>query len=67
MPFKSKAQQKACYARKGRGQAKGWDCDEWSEETNFKRLPEKKGAAAGFVEKLAYAAAIVTIGRHAGR
>lgn len=42
MPFVSKAQQRKCYALKARGQAKGWDCDEWSEETDFDKLPEKK-------------------------
>lgn len=67
MPFQSKAQQRACYAKKGRGKARGWDCDEWSEDTNFRRLPEKKGASASLVEKLAYAAAVVTIGKYAGR
>jgi hypothetical protein len=51
MPFTSKAQQKKCFAMKGRGQAKGWDCEEWAHATpNLKKLPEhvdgeKKGAA----------------------
>lgn len=39
--FKSKAQQKACYAKKNRGEAGTWDCDEWSDKTNFKKLPNK--------------------------
>ena len=38
MPFKSKAQQKKCYALKAQGNAGTWDCDEWSKETkNFKK------------------------------
>jgi hypothetical protein len=41
MPFKSKAQQKACYAKKARGEAKGWNCAEWSRVTNQKSLPER--------------------------
>lgn len=41
MPFKSKKQQRKCYALKAKGQAGSWDCGEWSEETNFKKLPEK--------------------------
>lgn len=41
MPFKSKAQQRACFAKKERGAAKGWNCHEWAEKTNFKKLPEK--------------------------
>jgi hypothetical protein len=39
MPFKSKAQQKACYARHGfDGKV---DCKEWSKMTNQKSLPKK--------------------------
>jgi len=42
MPFKSKAQMKACYAKKARGEAKGWNCAEWSHATsNIKSLPER--------------------------
>lgn len=41
MPFKSKAQSRACYAKKSRGQAGGWDCSEWSKKTDYKKLPEK--------------------------
>ena len=41
MPFKSKAQSRACYAKKSRGQAGSWDCSEWSKKTNYKKLPEK--------------------------
>ena len=42
MPFKSKAQQKQCYALKAKGKAGTWDCDEWADETkDFKNLPEK--------------------------
>jgi hypothetical protein len=52
MPFTSKAQMKKCFAMKGRGQAKGWNCEEWAHKTpSLKKLPEhvdggeKKGAA----------------------
>lgn len=38
MPFKSKAQMKACYAAKD----PKWDCEKWGKETkNAKDLPEK--------------------------
>lgn len=40
--FESKAQQKKCYAMKSRGEAGSWDCDEWSEKTNFNKIPNKK-------------------------
>ena len=38
MPFKSRKQQKKCYALKARNQAGSWDCDEWADHTNFKKL-----------------------------
>jgi hypothetical protein len=50
MPFKSRAQAAACFAKKDRGQAKGWNCEEWAHATpSIKALPkhvkkEKKGA-----------------------
>ena len=41
MPFQSKAQMKACFAKKSRGQAKGWNCAEWAKKTKDpKALPE---------------------------
>ena len=41
MPFTSKAQMKKCFAMKGRGQAKGWNCEEWAHKTpSLKKLPE---------------------------
>ena len=41
-PFKSKSQIKACFAKKAKGQAKGWDCDKWAKETpSIKSLPKK--------------------------
>lgn len=43
MPFSSKRQSRKCYALRAKGKNKGWDCEEWSEHTNYKRLPEKKG------------------------
>jgi len=39
MPFKSKAQMKACWASKGFGG--NVDCGEWMKKTNYKKLPEK--------------------------
>uniref|UniRef100_A0A6C0M1I9 Uncharacterized protein n=1 Tax=viral metagenome TaxID=1070528 RepID=A0A6C0M1I9_9ZZZZ len=40
MPFVSKAQLRACYAKHN----KGWNCDEWLAETkNVSCLPERKG------------------------
>jgi hypothetical protein len=50
MPFKSKAQSAACYARRAEGTNGSWDCSEWSHVTNYKRLPKhvrkrKKSAA----------------------
>lgn len=38
MPFKSKAQMRACYAQ----HKKGWNCAEWAHATsNIKSLPER--------------------------
>jgi len=37
MPFKSKAQRRACYARND----PNWDCGEWESHTKNKRLPER--------------------------
>lgn len=39
MPFKSKSQQRACYASKGFGGAV--DCNEWARKTNFGKLKNK--------------------------
>lgn len=41
MPFKSKSQMRACFAKKSRGAAEGWDCEEWADKTTFSKLPEK--------------------------
>jgi len=35
MPFKSKAQQRLCFAT-GK-----WDCKKWARQTDFKVLPER--------------------------
>lgn len=54
MPFVSKAQQKACYAKKARGENGSWDCSEWSHATNQKSLPQhasKQGRGAGRPKK----------------
>jgi hypothetical protein len=51
MPFTSKAQMKKCFAMRGRGQAKGWNCEEWAHKTkSIKKLPEKVGAAGVVAE-----------------
>lgn len=43
MPFRSKAQMKACYAQKRRNPNSKWDCRKWAKETsNLKSLPEHK-------------------------
>lgn len=39
MPFKSKSQQKACYATKGFNGA--INCSQWEKETKSKNLPNK--------------------------
>jgi len=41
MPFKSKQQQAACYAEKKRNPNSTWNCKEWSEKTDQKKLTEK--------------------------
>jgi hypothetical protein len=47
MPFESKAQMKACFAKKSRGEGKGWNCEEWARATpNIKKLPEHVKKAA---------------------
>jgi hypothetical protein len=39
MPFKSKAQMKACYAANN----PKWDCEKWAKETkNIGKLPTRK-------------------------
>ena len=60
MPFVSRKQQKACYAKRSRGQAKGWNCEEWSEHTNFKSLPEKASSFGQLLGQLAAKAACST-------
>lgn len=50
MPFKSKNQIKACYAKKDKNPNSSWDCDAWMKETTkkVKDLPSKvKKEAAG--------------------
>ena len=39
MPFRSKAQWKACFAQRARGQT-DWDCDEWAQGVDYSSLPE---------------------------
>ncbi len=46
MPCKSKAQSRACFAQQRRDLAAGriprWNCQEWSDKTNYQSLPNKK-------------------------
>lgn len=54
MPFESKRQVRKCFAMKGRGRAKGWDCEEWAHKTrSIGKLPEKKAALVAALEKRA--------------
>lgn len=58
MPFKSKAQMRACFARHD----KNWDCKAWAKETgNTKKLPErlKKGTGGKFRPKYQRGGSIV--------
>jgi hypothetical protein len=56
MPFVSKSQEKACFAKKSRGEAKGWNCEEWAHKTDYKKLPEHKKEAAAVDPRLAVVA-----------
>lgn len=41
MPFKSKAQVRACFANKKKGN-RNWDCNKWLQETRFpEALPDR--------------------------
>lgn len=44
MPFVSKQQMRACYARRNSaikaGRKPTWDCDEFKKDTNYASLPE---------------------------
>jgi len=63
MPFVSRSQERACFAKRRAGQAKGWDCKEWASHTNQKALPEHAPKSAGFVVELAQRAARLVLGR----
>lgn len=39
MPFVSKKQMKLCFLLQKKGINKGWNCDEWMEQTDYKQLP----------------------------
>ena len=50
MPFKSKSQIRACYAKRARGEAGTWDCEEWSDATKDpKKLPETVKTASKLI------------------
>ena len=49
MPFDSKAQNRKCWAMKARGENGSWDCREWADATNYKKLPEHKKTKEGSV------------------
>ena len=40
MPFVSKKQMKLCYILQKQGKNKNWDCQEWSQKTDYSSLPE---------------------------
>ena len=42
MPFKNKAQVKACFAEKSRNPQSKWDCDKWIKEGG---MPKAEGPA----------------------
>ena len=44
MPFKSKAQARAMFAKADRGEISKATVKEWASKTNWKKLPEKKKA-----------------------
>jgi hypothetical protein len=53
MPFKNKAQMRACFAKKNAGTAGSWNCEEWAKHTpNPKSLPEhsKKAFDINFIQ-----------------
>jgi GH25 family lysozyme M1 (1,4-beta-N-acetylmuramidase) len=53
MPFASKAQQRWAYANKAKLKKQGMDVDEWSEKTDYSKLPERaKKAEFPFTEYL---------------
>ena len=61
MPFVSRSQSAACFAKKRRNQAKGWNCSEWASHTDYSHLPEHKKstkkASLSVVDRLAVLAA----------
>ena len=50
MPFKSKSQIRACYAKRSAGEAGSWNCEEWSDVTKgHKSLPETVKKASSLI------------------
>ena len=39
MPFVSKKQMKLCFVLQKKGLNKGWNCEEWMKQTEYKSLP----------------------------
>lgn len=46
MPFKNKAQMRACFAEKRRNPDSTWDCKKWIKEGGVPRTPGPKPGAA---------------------
>lgn len=44
MPFQSASQARKCFSLASQGKAKGWDCQEWANKTDYDKLPEKAAA-----------------------
>jgi hypothetical protein len=54
MPFTSKAQARLCFALKGQGKGKGWNCETWAHHTpDMKKLPDHKEPEEKTAELLA--------------
>ena len=51
MPFVSKAQARACYARKRSNPKSKWNCKEWSKNTDWSNLPEYSPRKRSFKKK----------------
>jgi len=46
MPFVSKAQARACYARQRANPKSDWDCEEWAKGTDWSKLPERSSSSS---------------------
>jgi len=51
MPFASKAQERYFNANRSKLEKQGVDVDEWNQASKGKKLPERKGLAAGAAKR----------------